>query len=631
MRALRARAPLPCGARLSLIALSALCCTLLWACDDEEASRCQQDSDCREGYRCDQTLYVGECVQQQEVISCGEGFCFYPQERCLEERCVPAGGSSGAGGVPLGGLTQAGTTAGAQAGERPLGGVLQGGLNAGAQGAVEAGIAVTAGGEAGVEPQAELSVTWLSPEERALLPLEPTSYVTGLVTYNGEPVTAAQSVSVSISWLSALEGPSSAEPISVSVADGGRFEAELSLPRGAITLVAELSAFGLNAQAYRQLTRDDFVRPQGGSLQWGGQPYRALGVDLPRLLPWLSELPTSGRAEALQALWSELRGLKVRYLRTFVGWTRGAWATLSGPQAFQAEGIELLDELVESATVGGVKLIFVLADPAGAHVGLADYVRWSGVMNPMPEDEARVYRVGQTREALLNAMSLFPARQNQRSGRFYRDEPAILGWELLNAPRWLDLSAEDQGQVTGFLTEASELMREAAPQQLLWTGEIGFDRNPSPYGPAAQQLASLSAGGLLTGLFGGWWVEHRQSLSATMSGVALDVRASGVPSSAQWSAFGSAWLRGHALAGLSAGHPLSVSYARLVRRGVGASAQLAVLNAWSAEALSQGYALFTVSELALPEEARSGDELWELGAPDTRELLESLGERWGLD
>ena len=610
-------------AQLGLLLISLICLVfplMSIGCDDDEPVRCEQDSDCREGYRCDLKIYVGECIQQQDVITCGSTLCFYPQERCVQERCVEASEVLDME-PPLAGLS-GGADGGVSAGQ-----------GSGGTGGGEAGEAGEAGAQGASEPPLELTIEWQTPAEGSLVSLSDTYTVSGVVRYGGALITAAQAVSVSISWLSALEGPSSGEPILASVGDQGQFEVALSLPAGVVTLIGEVNAFGLSAQALRQVTLDDFVTAQGAQLIWANQPYRALGVDLPQLLPWLAGRPASEAVEALEELWSLLRQQGVRYVRTFVGWTRGPGATLTGAQSFDPAGVARLDQLIESATKGGVKLILVLADPSRELVGYEDYLRWSGVMSPEEEDEPQVYRVGQARSLLLGAMSLFPARQNSLTGRFYRDEPAILGWELLNRPSWAELTPSDRQQVSGFLVEATALIESGAPQQLQWTGELGFDSNPTPYGVHATQLEELSAGGLLSGLLGGRWADHLRELSADVAGLALDVQRSFIVSPAQWPAFGSAWLRGHAQANFATQppKPLSVNYARLTRTGVDPVTQRSVMSAWSAEALSQGYSLFTISEFTLPGEERSGDELWALDEEASDALFEALRAHWSRD
>jgi hypothetical protein len=456
--------------------------------------------------------------------------------------------------------------------------------------------------------------------------------VRGQVSFEGEEEGSFEGVSVWVSALSALSGVQG-EEVEADMSAEGAFEAQLSLPQGALMLIVEARRGDEVAQAYRQLILDDFVRPMSGALSWGGAPYRALGVDVPRLLPWLWGIPEGEREAALDELWSELRGVNVRYVRVFVGWTREAWATLSGPQSF-APGAELVDLLTHSAARGGLKLVFVLTDPQRALVGYEDYLRWGGVGAPTLADERAVYQTGRVKEALLSALSLWPARFNEQTGLFYREDPTILGWSLMNAPEWASLSASQRAAASAYLTEAVSLLRQGAPDQLVWTGELGFDVNPTPYGMYGSALEAYGLGGLLRGVFGGAWVSHLSAVNTNINSVGLDVEAFGAVNSAEWRPFGVAWLRGHALAAASSGRPLSLTYARLTRAGVSATTQEQTLMAWSAEAQSQGYPTFTLSELALEGdggavEGEGSEARWFLGEPATTQLLEALGERWG--
>ena len=61
---------------------------MLCAACDESAKPCETDLDCREGFYCDHELFKGECVQRLKVVRCGAVLCTYPQERCVNERCV---------------------------------------------------------------------------------------------------------------------------------------------------------------------------------------------------------------------------------------------------------------------------------------------------------------------------------------------------------------------------------------------------------------------------------------------------------------------------------------------------------------------------------------------------------------
>ncbi|MEE2645100.1 MAG: hypothetical protein VYD19_09225, partial [Myxococcota bacterium] len=78
-------------------------CVLGLACT-EDPPPCTQDSDCGEGFRCDTSLNRGECIQEVQVVRCGETRCSYPAESCIDGRCISreggaGGGTGGAGGI----------------------------------------------------------------------------------------------------------------------------------------------------------------------------------------------------------------------------------------------------------------------------------------------------------------------------------------------------------------------------------------------------------------------------------------------------------------------------------------------------------------------------------------------------
>lgn len=79
-------APASLGAHPLFFMLTLTIMTLL-GCDDEP-SACTSDSDCREGFVCDTTIYKGECIQSVQVIRCGERLCQYPPEVCVRDTCV---------------------------------------------------------------------------------------------------------------------------------------------------------------------------------------------------------------------------------------------------------------------------------------------------------------------------------------------------------------------------------------------------------------------------------------------------------------------------------------------------------------------------------------------------------------
>jgi len=476
----------------------------------------------------------------------------------------------------------------------------------------------------------ELRVEWVSPEEGALLTLGAPTAARVRVTLTGAP--AGTPLSVTLSWLSHADLGAPAEPLALTAGPSGEFEGALPpLPLGAHTLVAEARAGegapgAVSAQALRGVRADGFVSERLGRLYWDSEPYRAFGVDVPGLLPWLAAQPAAERPARLAAALADLRAAGASVVRVFVGWGEGAWAVFEGPQGF-GPGAALLDEVVDEAGRAGLKLTLALLDGSGEQGGFTPLLRWDGIAQPTAADDGRVYRAGTTRDAALALLQLLPARLSARSGRFYRDEMSILGWEVLSRPRWDHLSASDRGQVGAALAAAVGALKRAAPSQLAWTGEEGLDSNPTPYGTFASALGGYGLGGLLSGAYGGAWQPHLSLVNASVSGLTLDTLALRSQSAADWPGVGQAWLRGHALANAARAKPLIVSSSRMNRQGVAEAAQLTAWRAWSAEALSQGAALFILGEVTLSGEA-ARTTAWPLEAPATRALLGELAARW---
>ena len=217
------------------------------------------------------------------------------------------------------------------------------------------------------------------------------------------------------------------------------------------------------------------------------------------------------------------------------------------------------------------------------------------------------------------------------SGVLLRDEPTILGWELMHRPQWsVDTSTLTRAELSDFMSESTTLMSEATPQQLLFTGERGLDVNPTPYQTWAQQLETLNLGGLLTGEWGGDWSRLRSTISAVtaprlISGFVLDDDTLHLPSDTSRLQAGQLWIRAHATAHISVDRPLTLHLTRLRRDVTPEEQQLQVLRQWIREARAQGLdgAIFGEVRLAI-EGGSEGPYDWEYASPTTHSVISSL-------
>ena len=141
--------------RLVMTSITWICVVL--GCEDPRA--CSSDEDCREGYRCDLEVYVGECVEVVRVVRCGDQLCRAPEVCVGGEGCriidrtgtqagmrPPGGDQAGTlGGVQPGGQVggQVSDQSGTQAGQSMMGGLSgdRAGANAGETSGREGGTA----------------------------------------------------------------------------------------------------------------------------------------------------------------------------------------------------------------------------------------------------------------------------------------------------------------------------------------------------------------------------------------------------------------------------------------------------------------------------------------------------------
>jgi hypothetical protein len=103
----------------------------------------------------------------------------------------------------------------------------------------------------------------------------------------------------------------------------------------------------------------------------------------------------------------------------------------------------LFDYVVQSAKAHGVKLLPVFENYWEAYGGIDTRLRWEGLSGGHP---GRAAFFDKTKcpgcfTSYKNYVSYVLNRTNHYSGVKYKDEPGIFAWELMNEPRYQDVSA----------------------------------------------------------------------------------------------------------------------------------------------------------------------------------------------
>ena len=107
----------------------------------------------------------------------------------------------------------------------------------------------------------------------------------------------------------------------------------------------------------------------------------------------------------------------------------------------------------------------------------------------------------------------------------------------------LRVAVQNQGDPPSFLAESTELLKQNAPYQLIWTGEVGLDSNPTPYGTHASVLATYQLDGLLSGQWYGSWSNHLTQTEANISSFVIDPDLLYSSVREHWNNVGQIWIR----------------------------------------------------------------------------------------
>jgi mannan endo-1,4-beta-mannosidase len=237
---------------------------------------------------------------------------------------------------------------------------------------------------------------------------------------------------------------------------------------------------------------DGFVERHGSALSVDGRPFRVGGTNLYFLQQLFAEAALPDRmADALarDALDTMVcMRLAVARIWAFNDLPADSPSSMrSSPGVFHEQGLRGLDRAVAEAKARGVRLILTLTNNWEEYGGLPTYARWSG------REKDDFFREPALREHWKAWVRFLAARTNVVTGVRYRDEPAIVAWELGN-----ELRCPSCVGTTRFIDTMEEMAgfaRAAFPRQLIADGGEGFDDAPELYPGLSDTYAVAGSAG----------------------------------------------------------------------------------------------------------------------------------------
>ncbi|MBV8550144.1 MAG: cellulase family glycosylhydrolase [Acidobacteriaceae bacterium] len=159
------------------------------------------------------------------------------------------------------------------------------------------------------------------------------------------------------------------------------------------------------------------------------------------------------------------------------------WDSAADSVAFNdgPNGLERLDRTIALAELYGIRLILPLVNYWDDFGGVKQYLSWFALSS-----RHQFYSDANVREAYRDYLEHVLLRVNTRTGRPYKDEPAILAWELANEPRCV----RDDGHglpdgtdiLIGWVDEMSAYLKSLDANHLVAVGDEGFFRKRLAFG-----------------------------------------------------------------------------------------------------------------------------------------------------
>ena len=235
--------------------------------------------------------------------------------------------------------------------------------------------------------------------------------------------------------------------------------------------------------------KNAFVTKEGTQLIKDGKPYRYIGTNL-----WYASiLASTGEGGDRERFCKELDNLKaigVNNLRILSGPDAGSdLANPAKPYLQTAPGVlndtilQGLDFAIAELEKRDMTAVIYLNNAWDWSGGYGFYLKECGYGDSPNTNEdggynryveycANFSREPKAIEMYYNYIKSIVSRKNSITGRQYKDEPAIMAWQLCNEPR--PFAKENKEAFAKWISEAAAIIKSIDPNHLVSTGSEGY-------------------------------------------------------------------------------------------------------------------------------------------------------------
>ncbi|KAI3444959.1 hypothetical protein Pfo_001624 [Paulownia fortunei] len=239
----------------------------------------------------------------------------------------------------------------------------------------------------------------------------------------------------------------------------------------------------LMAYGEARSARDSFVETRGSQFVMNGKPFYFNGFNAYWLMYMASDPSTRDKVTDTFGQASKY-GMNVA--RTWAFSDGGYRALQTSPGLYNEDMFKGLDFVVSEAKKYGIYLILSLVNNWEGFGGKRQYVQWARDQGQYLNNDDDFFTNPTLKGYYKNHVKAVLTRVNSITGVAYKDDPTILGWELMNEPRCQsDLSGK---AIQDWVAEMSAHVKSIDKNHLVEVGMEGF------YGESMPEKKKINPG-----------------------------------------------------------------------------------------------------------------------------------------
>lgn len=226
----------------------------------------------------------------------------------------------------------------------------------------------------------------------------------------------------------------------------------------------------------------EFIRVEGTRFVLNHHPFYFVGANV-------GVLHGRPQREAMERTLDAVRADGLRVIRIWAvgerpadapAWARD-FAFRIGEEGWIESSFEQLDRVLVAARERGLRVIVVLANRWRDYGGIPQYLRWAGLpfddrppASPSEYELAAFWSCARCEASYRAHVERVVGRTNALTGVPYREDPTILGWELVN-----EASAPPRAApaLIAWMRRNAQFVHGLDPNHLVSAGHIGYERS----------------------------------------------------------------------------------------------------------------------------------------------------------